>query len=180
MRATGPRKNRAARLQQNNSPRARASRFCPTVCPTQAAKTQVFEGDRVLEIGCDLGATTDFLVRRGAAEVLAVDKAKDRLATARARVVGATFLACDVLAAPAAVEAAMSRADVVFVDINGSREYAAVTECVSWVEARWPDAVVVVKSVAYMQRHFPESMNAHAPRRQRPPPEGRGSGAPSS
>ncbi|KAH8067704.1 hypothetical protein JL721_7257 [Aureococcus anophagefferens] len=132
-----------------------------------AAKTQVFDGDRVLEIGCDLGATTKALVARGAA-VVAVDKARDRLAAAAADVRGATFLACDVLAHPATAAAAAPASDVVFVDINGSREYDAVDACVRWAEATWPAALVVCKSVAYMRRHFPESQSAEAPRRQRP------------
>ncbi|KAH8098480.1 hypothetical protein JL720_1425 [Aureococcus anophagefferens] len=92
-----------------------------------AAKTQVFDGDKVLEIGCDLGATTKALVARGAA-VVAVDKARDRLAAAAADVRGATFLACDVLAHPATAAPAPA-SDVVFVDINGSREYDAVDAC---------------------------------------------------
>ena len=132
-----------------------------------AAKTQVFDGDKVLEIGCDLGATTKALVARGAA-VVAVDKARDRLAAAAADVRGATFLACDVLAHPATAAAAAPASDVVFVDINGSREYDAVDACVRWAEATWPAALVVCKSVAYMRRHFPESQSAEAPRRQRP------------
>ena len=127
-----------------------------------AAATQDV-GASVLEIGCDLGETTRRLVARGCA-VVAIDKAADRLRTARDAVPGATFLVCDVLCEPDRVQGEYSS---VFVDINGSRAYDTVLKCVRWAERRWPAALVVVKSSEAMQRHFPGAIEASAPARQR-------------
>ena len=80
-----------------------------------AASTQDV-GASVLEVGCDLGATTRRLVARGCA-VGRVDKAADRLRTARDAVPGATFLVCDVLCEPDRVQGSFSS---VFVDISDS------------------------------------------------------------
>ena len=117
----------------------------------------------MLEIGCDLGAATRCLVAAGAV-VLAVDKAADRLDRARNDVPGAAFSLCDVLRDPDGIEGEF---EVVFIDINGSREYEAVATCVAWAERRWPDALVVVKSVTAMQRFWSGAINPTVPERQR-------------
>ena len=127
-----------------------------------AAATQDV-GTSVLEIGCDLGECTKRLAARGCA-VVAVDKAADRLRTARDAAPGATFLLCDVLCEPDRVEGEYSS---VFVDINGSRAYDTVLKCVRWAERRWPAALVVVKSSEAMRVHFPGAIEASAPARQR-------------
>ena len=127
-----------------------------------AAATQDV-GAKVLEIGCDQGETTKRLAARGCA-VLAVDKADDRLGSARAAVPGSAFMLCDVLREPDRIQGAF---DAIFIDINGSRAYDTVFECVRWAERRWPSALVVVKSSEAMRRHFPGAIEADAPVRQR-------------
>lgn len=127
-----------------------------------AAATQDV-GAKVLEIGCDLGECTKRLAARGCA-VLAVDKADDRLGSARAAVPGSAFLLCDVLREPDRIQGAF---DAIFIDINGSRAYDTVLKCVRWAEGRWPSALVVVKSSEAMRMHFPGAIETDAPARQR-------------
>ena len=131
-----------------------------------AARTQVRQTDIAVEIGCDQGECCKRLADAKCAAVVGVDKAPDRIRDATSRcgdLKNVKFVVADIFHQKDELQllGIPPRPDVVFLDINGSREYDAVRTAVDWIlQGRHlfqaPPRLLVVKSLHFLRRHFPD------------------------
>ena len=132
------------------------------VCPEtshyrQLARLLPLPGEKVLEIGSDLGACTNLLRRSVTSDealgrAVGVDKSPKSVEEAKKRFPGIPFYCLDVLTSQnennlgIPEEIAEGGFDVIFVDINGNRMIDSVAKVVSITRASFSPRLIVCKS----------------------------------
>mmetsp|Transcript_40792 Transcript_40792/g.135893 ORF Transcript_40792/g.135893 Transcript_40792/m.135893 type:complete len:210 (-) Transcript_40792:236-865(-) len=98
--------------------------------------------DAVLELGCGRGVTTEKIARAGCKRVVGIDRSHTVIAMARERFPQLEFRALDAMAL-AAIRA-IDEFDVIFVDINGSRELQTLLPVLeAYIQVLKPRTIVV-------------------------------------
>ncbi|KAF0720269.1 Aste57867_456 [Aphanomyces stellatus] len=113
------------------------------------AKTQITPTDVVMEIGCDLGITVDWIADIvGPANVIGVDKSHDSIAVAKKTYPRCQYVEMDIFHSREELLALAGDCTKVLIDINGNRLLGAVVDALNLVLEGFPKVeLVIVKSV---------------------------------
>lgn len=117
--------------------------LCPeTKFYRNLAKSQVLENERVLEIGCDFGLTTNFL-SKGTNQTFGIDKSYYHIKEAQKTFPHIKFFHYDVLAKSLT---SFGKFDRVFIDVGGDRDYQPVEEVIKKVIQELNPSQIYVKN----------------------------------